>query len=133
MSAETNQHGETGIDTYAPMAYIPLMEIKPRQFIETDVFSEELGKFLSDDEYGLLQWHLVVNPEAGDLISGGKGLRKLRWSLPAQKKGKRGGLRVIYYLVARDSAIIMVFVYRKSAKTNLSKREIKILVSLLEG
>jgi mRNA-degrading endonuclease RelE of RelBE toxin-antitoxin system len=65
-------------------------------FIETKLFSRLLQNYLSDDEYAALQNFLVDNPEAGDLIRGSGGVRKLRWGLVG--RGKRGGIRVIYYL-----------------------------------
>lgn len=67
------------------------------EIIETQVFTKDIVKLLSDNEYRELQKALVENPLLGHLIPGGAGLRKLRWS--AGGKGKRGGLRIIYYYV----------------------------------
>lgn len=64
-------------------------------FVETPVFTRELQTLLPDDVYSSLQLALMFRPEAGAVIPGGAGLRKIRWSLPG--KGKRGGVRVIYY------------------------------------
>jgi hypothetical protein len=66
------------------------------QFIETSVFTKRIAEMLTDDEYHALQETLIQNPKAGPLIPGGKGLRKYRWA--ASGKGKRGGVRIIYYL-----------------------------------
>ena len=64
-------------------------------FIETPIFTREIRTLMSDEDYYQLQQALVMRPEAGKIITGSHGLRKLRWSLPGI--GKRGGLRVIYY------------------------------------
>jgi hypothetical protein len=65
------------------------------RFIETPVFTRTLVALLDDEEYRYLQLALLQRPAAGALIPKGGGLRKLRWSLPG--RGKRGGLRVIYF------------------------------------
>ena len=66
------------------------------EFRETVIFTRDITRLLSDDEYSEL-----VQPEAGDLIPGTSGLRKLRWSERRRGKGKRGGIRVIYYWPGR--------------------------------
>src|SRR6266850_1017988 len=65
-------------------------------FVETKLFTKLVQQYLTDDEYGTLQQSLIVNPEAGDVIPGSGGVRKLRWGFAG--RGKRGGLRVIYFL-----------------------------------
>jgi len=63
--------------------------------IETPIFTRRTQSILEDDEYRLLQAQLIQKPDAGKIIPGSGGLRKLRWS--ASGHGKRGGIRVIYY------------------------------------
>jgi len=64
-------------------------------FIETTIFTKLIRNYLKADEYLGLQKYLLKYPDKGDIIPGAGGVRKFRWSLPG--KGKRGGVRVIYY------------------------------------
>lgn len=96
------------------------------EIIETPIFTRKIKDVLSDSEYGQLQWALVINPEAGLVISGCGGLRKLRWAIPG--KGKRGGLRVIYYWYRQDEKIYMLLPYRKSERDDLTKQQMKMLI-----
>jgi hypothetical protein len=98
-------------------------------FIESPVYSDQIDDLLSLDEHNLLQLSLVESPEAGDLIRGSGGLRKLRWSVAGS--GKRGGLRIIYYLFQRDTAY-MLFAYRKNQQEDLSSDQLKVLKRLIE-
>lgn len=95
------------------------------EIIETPVFTRKIKDVLSDDEYGKLQWALVINPEAGAVIPGSGGLRKLRWAISG--RGKRGGLRVIYYWYTQDEKIYMLFPYKKSEQEDLTNEQMKIL------
>ena len=69
-------------------------------FIETKLFSRRADEYLPDDQLSRLQHHLNENPEAGDIIRESGGVRKLRWG--AAGRGKRGGLRIIYYLRSKQ-------------------------------
>ena len=73
--------------------------------IETTVFTELIGHLMDDDQYREPQVLLVENPEIGDLIQGSGGLRKIRWKLSG--RGKRGGVRVIYYWAVSADQIRM--------------------------
>jgi hypothetical protein len=95
------------------------------EFIETPTFTRMITELLADDEYRGLQNELVEDPERGDLIKGGGGIRKLRYA--AQGRGKSGGVRVIYYWIKDDFQIYMLVVYPKSKKDNLSDKETAIL------
>lgn len=99
-------------------------------FIETPLFTEDLLELLSDDEYAEFQEHLANNPLAGAVIQQTGGLRKIRWS--AQGKGKRGGVRVIYYHVTADSQIRLLLIYKKGIQDTLTTDQKKILRQLNE-
>ena len=85
---------------------------------------------LSDDEYMRLQMVLSLHPDQGAVIPGSGGLRKIRWL--SQGKGKRGGVRVIYYWYVRDVQVFLLYAYKKSEKEDLSKEELEILRTLIE-
>jgi hypothetical protein len=100
-------------------------------FQETPIFSRLIKELMDDELYRELQNVLVESPDAGDVIEGTGGLRKLRWKLPGM--GKRGGVRVIYYWRISEDQILMLFVYPKSAKDDLSAAERKQLRKIVEN
>lgn len=97
------------------------------EFIEASPFTRHLKNYLQDDEYRSLQDALAENPEAGDLIQGTGGFRKLRWLDERRGKGKRGGLRVIYFYFEEDEQIWLLTLYDKSEAADLSKEEKRAL------
>ena len=99
-------------------------------FVETSLFSKLLGDYLRDDEYRLLQNHLIEYPNAGDVIRGSGGVRKVRWA--SGGKGKSGGVRVIYYRAKADEQTFFLTLYGKGEKENLSAADLKRVVKLLE-
>jgi mRNA-degrading endonuclease RelE of RelBE toxin-antitoxin system len=99
-------------------------------FVETSLFSKLLGDYLRDDEYRLLQNHLIEYPDAGDVIRGSGGVRKVRWA--SGGKGKSGGVRVIYYWAKADEQTFFLTLYGKGEKENLSAADLKRVVKLLE-
>jgi hypothetical protein len=92
------------------------------EFIEMQWFSDVLYDYLDDDSYQELQISLIERPDQGDIIPGGGGIRKLRFA--AQGKGKRGGVRVIYYWVTKTGQIYMIALYPKGRKDNLTDAEV---------
>jgi mRNA-degrading endonuclease RelE of RelBE toxin-antitoxin system len=86
-------------------------------FVETPLFSKLLKQYLRDDEYRDLQQALIENPEAGDVIPGSGGVRKLRWGAPG--RGKRGGYRVIYFLKIRNGVVWLLTMYPKNVTDNI--------------
>jgi hypothetical protein len=99
-------------------------------FIESSLFTARLRELLSDEAYSALQVHLVASPEAGDLIQGSGGLRKVRWAESGM--GKRGGVRVIYYHVTADSQIRMLLIYAKRSQQDLLPEQMSELRKLNE-
>lgn len=100
-------------------------------FIETPIFTADLNELLRDDEYAEFQRYLADNPRIGDVIQDTGGLRKIRWS--ANGKGKRGGIRVIYYYLTADAQIRLLLIYQKGIQDNLTEKQKKILRKLNEG
>jgi hypothetical protein len=72
------------------------------EFIEAPAFTRYVAQYLDDDEYRLLQNRLAINPDLGDVMPGTGGFRELRWADPRRGKGRRGGLRIIYYYFLAD-------------------------------
>ncbi|HHB94464.1 MAG TPA: hypothetical protein ENK88_04895 [Campylobacterales bacterium] len=95
------------------------------EIAETSIFTKEITKILTDDEYRVFQNYLLKNPKSGDVIKGSGGLRKIRWKIKGH--GKSGGIRNIYYYHEEDSLILMIFVYKKSKTEDLTPKQIEIL------
>lgn len=86
-------------------------------FIETRLFTRLVLEYLSDVDYGALQQALLQNPDAGPVIPGSGGVRKLRWAAPG--RGKRGGYRVIYYVKRANGVIWLLTMYPKNVAENI--------------
>ena len=102
-------------------------------FFETRLFSASLPNYLSDDAYRDLQLALLMNPLAGDVMPGTGGFRKVRWVDSRRGKGKRGGLRVIYYWLGLDQQFWMFAIYDKDEMEDLSPAEKKSLKNAIEA
>ena len=86
-------------------------------FLETPLFTQLIAEYLSDDEYLKLQLAPAKDPEAGSVIVGSGGVRKIRWAIPG--RGKRSGLRVIYYVRSFKGVIWMLTTYPKNVAENI--------------
>lgn len=97
---------------YPALPYVLLME-----FIETSLFTKLLYGYLTESEYAALQQFLLESPEAGNVVPGSGGVRKLRWGL--KDRGKRGGVRVLYYFKRNDGEIWFLTMYAKNEAENI--------------
>jgi mRNA-degrading endonuclease RelE of RelBE toxin-antitoxin system len=103
------------------------------EFIEAPAFSRYVSDYLGDDDYRKLQSELANNPDSGDLIPGTGGFRKLRWADSRRGKGRRGGLRIIYYFFVSDQQIWLVTLYDKNEAADLTPKQKKTLKSAVEA
>jgi hypothetical protein len=101
-------------------------------FVELPAFERHRGEYLDDEAFRLLQAHLMQRPDAGDVIQGTGGLRKLRFGDSRRGKGKRGGLRVIYYFLVAGTQFWLFTIYDKDEADDLTAQERKALKALLD-
>jgi hypothetical protein len=102
------------------------------EFIETPAFTRYFSSYLNDDEYRELQIRLAVGPELGDVMPGTGGFRKLRWADPRRGKGRRGGLRVIYYYFPGEQQIWLMTLYGKDEASDLTAKQRQALKNAIE-
>ena len=103
------------------------------EFIEGPAFTRHLSQYLDDEGYKALQNDLARNPQAGDVMPGTGGFRKMRWADPRRGKGRRGGLRIIYYDFAQDHQIWLMTVFDKNEASDLSPKEKKALNAAIQA
>ena len=97
--------------------------------IETPIFSRRLNDIMTDEEYRELQNVLIVRPDAGKIIPGGGGVRKLRWI--GSGRGKRGGSRIIYFWFPAKEIILMLYIYTKKESEDLTSEQLKIMKKIV--
>jgi mRNA-degrading endonuclease RelE of RelBE toxin-antitoxin system len=98
--------------------------------VETTVFTRQVLELLSAEQYRQLQRILVSRPNAGPVIVGSGGMRKIRWA--GQGKGKRGGVRVIYYWAVARDRLLMLLIYGKNERDDLTPNQLKTLRRIVE-
>lgn len=103
------------------------------EFLEASAFTRYVATYLSDDSYRDLQNQLAAKPELGDLMPGTGGFRKIRWADQRRGKGRRGGLRVIYYYFSKDQQIWLMTLYDKDEASDLTPKEKKALKGIIEA
>ena len=101
-------------------------------FVELPTFERFRQDYLDDDGLRGLQQMLLQNPEAGDVIPGTGGLRKVRFADTRRGKGKRGGLRVIYYWWLGGRQFWLFTLYDKDEMEDLTAKDKRILKTLLD-
>ncbi len=94
------------------------------------MFTKQVKQLLDVESYRLLQLRLIADPEAGALIPGTGGLRKIRWQ--GSGRGKRGGIRAIYYWATKDDVVLMLLAYPKNERDDLSPEQKKVLRALVK-
>lgn len=113
------------IDVSTPLTYHTNVIIK-----ETSLFTKRVRQLLDGESYRLLQLRLVADPGAGTLIKGTGGLREIRWE--GSGRGKRGGVRVVYYWATRNNIILMLMIYGKNERDDLAAEQRKVLRQLVK-
>ena len=103
------------------------------EFIEAPAFTQHVARYLDDDQYRGLQEALSNTPEMGDVIPGTGGFRKLRWADVRRGKGRRGGLRVIYYWFEGQGQIWLVAIYDKNEAVDITPQQRRILKAAIEA
>ena len=98
--------------------------------VETSIFTRQVLALLTDEEYRRLQMALALHPDMGAVIPGSGGLRKVRWAV--EGRGKRGGVRVIYYWAIIHDKILMLYMYAKNEQDDLTSEQIKVLKRIIE-
>ena len=114
-----------GIANDTAMPYNQSME-----FIEATAFTKHVYKYLSEDEFLGLQSFLLEYPEAGKVVPGSGGIRKVRWAIAG--KGKSGGVRVIYYFKRHEDEIWLLTIYSKNEIENIPSHILRQIAKEIE-
>ncbi len=109
------------------MTYISAM----LTIIETPTFKEDADRIWSEEERGTFCSWLALNPDAGDVIPGSGGCRKVRWSRAGA--GKRGGVRVIYFTRLANGEIWLLVIYSKTVTENIPAHILKQIREVIEN
>src|SRR6266702_2096681 len=102
------------------------------EFIEAPAFSRHISTYFDEENYRHLQNRLALAPDLGDLMPGTGGFRKMRWADSRRRKGKRGGLRIIYYHFSSDHQVWLMTLYGKDDASDLTAQQKKALRVAIE-
>ena len=100
-------------------------------FVETTLFTRLVQEYLTDNEYRELQAHLITDPDAGAVIPGSGGVRKLRWGAPG--RGKSGGYRIIYFVLKDPGIVWMLTMYPKNVRDNIPAQMLRKIRNEVEN
>jgi hypothetical protein len=101
------------------------------QIVRTGLYLRQMKRLgASSTDMGRLEAEIALNPQAGHVIPGLMGLRKIRFALG--NKGKRGGGRAVYFLMVSEDVAVMIFAYAKSAQEDLTTEQRKAALALLK-
>ena len=100
-------------------------------FVETTLFTRLVQEYLTDNEYRELQAHLITDPDAGAVIPGSGGVRKLRWG--ASGRGKSGGYRIIYFVIKEPGIVWMLTMYPKTVRDNIPAQVLRKIRNEVEN
>jgi mRNA-degrading endonuclease RelE of RelBE toxin-antitoxin system len=98
--------------------------------VETAIFTRQIEALLSKESYRQLQVVLADDPRRGSVIPRSGGLRKLRWE--GSGRGKRGGIRVVYYWVSERNLLLMLLAYPKNVQEDLTSAQLRLLRQVVE-
>jgi mRNA-degrading endonuclease RelE of RelBE toxin-antitoxin system len=114
------------LDSYAPKAY----SLGMLTVVETLLFQKQWPLYWTEEERGEFAAFIAERPDAGDVVPGSGGIRKVRWSRTGT--GKSGGVRVIYYVRTADEDVVLLTLYAKSKTDNLTGAKLKEIRRALE-
>jgi mRNA-degrading endonuclease RelE of RelBE toxin-antitoxin system len=100
------------------------------EFIESSLFSKMVYDYFSEDDYTAFQQFLIEQPEAGDVVKGSGGVRKVRWARAGS--GKSGGVRVCYYMRSAAGQILLLLIYAKSVRASIPGSVLKQIKEVLD-
>ncbi len=100
-------------------------------FVETRLFSRIVARYLTDEELADFQMAVATNPELGPVIPGAGGVRKARWGQPG--RGKRGGVRIIYYVRRPDAVIWLLTIYAKNKRESIASETLRKIKDEIDG
>lgn len=104
------------------------------EIVRTKGFGRDLKRIgATEADFTALLDDLRANPEAGDVIRGLRGLRKIRFALPSRRIGKSGGGRAIYILIEAGDALVLLMAFTKNEKADLTPEDRKALLKIVEA
>jgi mRNA-degrading endonuclease RelE of RelBE toxin-antitoxin system len=108
------------------------MDLVRATVFETEHYRQKAVRLLSERECDLIRRSLAENPNVHDVVPGLGGIRKARWGQQSRNKGKRGGVRVIYFYALSADAVVLIDIYSKAEKEDLNAEDKKRLRLAIE-